>query len=187
MRLADKVPPIARDFGSAAKLLAAIGIGLSSLTGAVARAAPVTVGARDEAAIRALENRLIEANRSKDTAAAMRLYASDTNVVIFDVVPPRQFLSKGNWEKNVDGYFALFDGPAGLEITDLSITVDGNLAYAHMIQHFFGKTKEGGSVDLSARVTDVYRKIAGRWFIVHEHVSVPVNLETGKADLHSKP
>ncbi|WP_408884333.1 YybH family protein [Kozakia baliensis] len=60
------------------------------------------------------------------------------------------------------------------------------MAYGYMIQHFSGKRKGGSNVNLSARVTDVYRKIAGRWFIVHEHASVPVNIETGMADLHSK-
>jgi len=37
------------------------------------------------------------------------------------------------------------------------------------------------------RVTDVYRKIKGNWLIVREHVSVPVDLNTGKPDLSSKP
>jgi hypothetical protein len=37
------------------------------------------------------------------------------------------------------------------------------------------------------RVTDVYQKIRGLWFIVHEHVSVPVDLETDQPDLSSKP
>jgi hypothetical protein len=36
-------------------------------------------------------------------------------------------------------------------------------------------------------VTDVYRKIKGKWLIVQEHVSFPVDLATGKADLLSKP
>jgi hypothetical protein len=33
----------------------------------------------------------------------------------------------------------------------------------------------------------VYRKLRGHWLIVQEHVSVPVDLDTGKADLLSKP
>jgi ketosteroid isomerase-like protein len=37
------------------------------------------------------------------------------------------------------------------------------------------------------RVTDVYKKADGRWQIIHEHVSVPVALDTGKPDLGSKP
>jgi hypothetical protein len=30
------------------------------------------------------------------------------------------------------------------------------------------------------RLTDAYRKINGNWLIVHEHVLVPVDLDTGK-------
>ena len=43
-----------------------------------------------------------------------------------------------------------------------------------------------GSIDLTVRLTDVYRKINGNWLIVHEHVSVPVDLNTLKPDLTSK-
>ena len=42
-------------------------------------------------------------------------------------------------------------------------------------------------MDLTVRVTDVYKKIKGKWLIVHEHVSVPVDLDTDKPDLQSKP
>lgn len=55
-----------------------------------------------------------------------------------------------------------------------------------MIQHFYGKQRAGGQLNIKARVTDVYRQIGGRWYIVHEHVSVPVNIQTGQADLESK-
>ena len=37
------------------------------------------------------------------------------------------------------------------------------------------------------RVTQIYRKSGGRWRVVHEHVSVPTNLETGKAALDLTP
>jgi hypothetical protein len=36
-------------------------------------------------------------------------------------------------------------------------------------------------------VSDVYRKLHGRWLIVQEHVSVPVDLDAGIPDLMSKP
>jgi hypothetical protein len=37
------------------------------------------------------------------------------------------------------------------------------------------------------RVTDGYRKVNGHWLVEHEHVSVPVDLDTGKPDMTSKP
>lgn len=169
---------------SALRILFSSALTFALATTAFAADGHMSVG--DEAKIRALEDRLVEANRTKDVAATMELYAPNTNVLIFDVVPPRQ-MTKQDEEKNVTSYFASFDGPAGLEISDLNITVSGDLAYAHMIQHFYGKQRAGGQFDIKARVTDVYRKIGGRWYIVHEHVSVPVNIQTGQADLQSKP
>lgn len=157
------------------------------MTGQVTGVSATEVLSGDKIAIQALEHRLIEATRKKDVATIMSLYAPDKNVVIFDVVPPFQYLSKVNWKKNIEGFFASLDGPAGLEITALNITTSGDMAYSHMIQRFFGKTKGGGNLNLSTRVTDVYRKIRGHWFIVHEHVSVPVNLQTGRADLNATP
>jgi hypothetical protein len=50
-----------------------------------------------------------------------------------------------------------------------------------------GTDKQGEKLDLTVRVTDVYKKISGNWLVIHEHVSVPVDLDTGKPDLTSKP
>jgi len=37
------------------------------------------------------------------------------------------------------------------------------------------------------RATVCYRKIDGKWMIVHEHFSVPFDMETLKASLDLKP
>lgn len=50
-----------------------------------------------------------------------------------------------------------------------------------------GTDKQSKKLDLTVRVTDVYQKIRGRWYFIHEHVSVPVDLDAGKPDLSSKP
>ncbi len=70
---------------------------------------------------------------------------------------------------------------------DLSIVTDGKLAFSHSIQPGILTAKDGSKFNLVARVTDAYRKINGKWLIVHEHVSIPVDLNTGKADPTSKP
>ena len=61
------------------------------------------------------------------------------------------------------------------------------LSYSHSIQRVSGTETKGWPIDLTVRLTDVYRKINGNWLIVHEHVSVPVDLNTNKPDLASKP
>ncbi len=71
--------------------------------------------------------------------------------------------------------------------TDLASAISGKLAYSSSFQHSIATTKSGASRDLTVRVTDVYRKIGGKWLIVQEHVSVPVDLQTGKPDLQSRP
>jgi ketosteroid isomerase-like protein len=49
------------------------------------------------------------------------------------------------------------------------------------------KGADGSPMEMTVRVTDVYRKMDDKWLIVQEHASVPVDLTTGKADLMSKP
>ena len=145
--------------------------------------------ARADAAadIRALEDRFVAAFKAKDVDAIMKVYAPDQTLVVFDVVPPRQYVGAAAYRKDWQTFLGSFDGPITMELTDLDVVADRNLAYSHSIQHVAGTDKQGKKLDLTVRVTDVYKKAHGRWQIIHEHVSVPVDLETGKPDLASKP
>jgi ketosteroid isomerase-like protein len=99
----------------------------------------------------------------------------------------REYLGWDAYKKDWQGLFALIDGPFTLfEVKDLAVNVDGNLAYSYSFQHSVGKTKAGGSRDVTVRVTDVYRKTGDKWLIVQEHVSAPVDLQTGKAGVEIK-
>jgi SnoaL-like protein len=92
------------------------------------------------------------------------------------------------YKKDFEDFFAAFPGPVDkFEVQDLSIVTDGNLAFSHSIQPGILTAKDGSKVNLVVRVTDAYRKINGKWLIVHEHLSIPVDLNTGKADPTSKP
>ena len=37
------------------------------------------------------------------------------------------------------------------------------------------------------RVTVGYRKTGGKWLVTHEHVSMPIDMKTGKAPTDLKP
>lgn len=145
------------------------------------------VAADDEAAIRALEDRFTAAFNAGDVDAMMKNYTPDKSLVVFDVVPPRQHLGADEYRKAWVGFFASFKDTPTISITDLGITVDGNLAFSHSIQHVMGTDKHGRLVDRTVRVTDGYRKVGGDWLIVLEHISVPVDLTTSKPDFASKP
>jgi ketosteroid isomerase-like protein len=81
------------------------------------------------------------------------------------------------------GPLLAFQGQAEDRHHDLGITVEGNIGFSHSFQRFTGTDMQGHSIDRTVRVTDGYRKIRGNWLIVLEHVSVPVDLTTGKPDL----
>jgi uncharacterized protein (TIGR02246 family) len=141
---------------------------------------------KDEKEIKALENRLAAALKSKDADAVMSNYVADASLVVFDVVPPRQYVGAKSYRKNWQDFFNSFPGPMTTwEVTDLSIMTDGNLGASHSIQHLTWNDKDGKQMDVTIRVTDVYRKIGDKWLIAHEHLSVPVDPETGKADFSS--
>jgi ketosteroid isomerase-like protein len=108
-------------------------------------------------------------------------------MVVFDVVPPRQYVGAAAYRNDWQTFFDSLDGPITFELTDLDGVADRNLAYSHSIQRVAGTDKQGKKLDLTMRVTHVYKKVRGRWQIIHDHVSVPVDLETGKPDLNSKP
>src|SRR6516225_2474388 len=48
--------------------------------------------ANDEAKIRALEARFADAFNAKDADSIMKVYVPDASLVVFDVVPPRQYV-----------------------------------------------------------------------------------------------
>ncbi len=142
--------------------------------------------------IKALEDRFIAAFKAKDADAIMKVYVSDDSLFVFDVGPSgsHQYVGAAGaaaYRKDWRDFLALFPGPINVEMSDLAVVSDHTLAYSHSIQRVAGVDKQGKQLDLTARVTDVYKKIKGRWLIVHEHVSVPVDLAAGKPDLSSKP
>ena len=137
--------------------------------------------------IRALEDRFVAAFKAKDVDAIMKAYAPDQTLVVFDVVPPRQYVGPTAYRKDWQTFLGNFEGPITVELTDFDVAADRNLAYSHSIQRVAGTDEQGKKLDLTVRVTDVYKKAHGRWLIIHEHVSVPVDLDTDKADLSSKP
>jgi ketosteroid isomerase-like protein len=141
----------------------------------------------DEAAIKALEARLMAAVTARDVDKIMQCYDPGEALFVFDVIPPREYVGASAYRKDWEGFLGGFKGPIKMELTDLDVVTDGKLAFGHNVQHMVATDKDGKPVDIVFRVTDGYRKVHGKWLIAEEHVSVPVDLSTGKADLQSKP
>ena len=143
--------------------------------------------ADDKADIAALEKRFAAAIQSRDVDALMANYLPGNSLVVFDVIPPRQYVGWDAYKKDWQGVLGGCADSPKMDISDLAITTGGKIAFSHSIQHFVCTDPKGQKLDLTLRATDCYRKEKGKWLIVHEHYSVPVDLATSKADLSSKP
>jgi ketosteroid isomerase-like protein len=141
----------------------------------------------DEEQIRRVYEQLISGCNAKDVNAIMKAYVEDESLLVFDALPPRQYVGAKAYRKDWEEFLAFFKGSVKCEFSELSVVADSMLGYGHTIFHTTGTDAKDKAVDLTMRVTDVYRKIDGTWKIVHEHISFPVDLDTGKPDFSSKP
>jgi ketosteroid isomerase-like protein len=139
----------------------------------------------DEAEIKRLIEGGVEAFRARDIDGVMSIYARE--LVSFDLVPPLRYVGAGAYRKRWEETFSSFQGPIVYEIHDLDITMGDDVAFGHSLNRLSGTMNNGQKTDLWVRSTACFRKINGKWLIVHTHVSVPVDLVNGKAVLDLKP
>jgi uncharacterized protein (TIGR02246 family) len=141
--------------------------------------------ATDEAQIRQLVDNWVKTVSAKDINKLMSYYAED--ILLFDIMPPLEHRGASAYRKNWEECFPYFQGPIGYEIRDLNITTDSEVAFSHSLNRISGTTTDGEEIDNWLRVTVCYRKIDGKWMVTHEHVSVPIDMQTNKALFDLKP
>lgn len=157
-------------------------IGFSGVTRAQAQS-------KDEQEIRTLETKFAMAFAAKDVDAIMKFYAPGDQLLAFDLITPREYAGWDAYKKDWESTFAMMKGTPEFDTKDLSVTTDGKLAWSHSIQHASWTGTDGAPSEMTVRVTDCYKKIDGKWLIVLEHVSVPLDMTSGKPvpDMMSKP
>jgi ketosteroid isomerase-like protein len=139
----------------------------------------------EEAAIRGQIDTIIDALGAKDLEALKRPYAPD--IVSFDIEPPLQHVGLDAKLENWARVFAAFDGVT-YEVRDLVLTVGDGLAFGHAFGRLSGTLKNGTAVGgMWVRVTYCLQKIDGVWLIVHDQVSVPLDVPTGKGVVDLEP
>ena len=123
--------------------------------------------------------------RARDIDAVMSLYAPD--IVSFDLNPPLRYAGAGNKHRAWQAFFAAYSGPITYDVHELDVAADGELAFVHSLNHVKGTLASGHISDLWVRWTACFRRIDGVWLVVHDHVSVPADLEHEKAVLNLAP
>jgi len=137
--------------------------------------------------IQAALDKWTKAFEAKDVDGVMAMYASGNALTAYDVVPPLQYSGNEAYRKDYGEFFAQFDGPLQVELRDPHLEVSGDLGLAYGLERISGKMKGGQPVDMWVRYTSAFKRIDGQWRDIHDHVSVPADLNTGKAALDLKP
>jgi len=141
--------------------------------------------ANNEAEIRELIERFAKAFRAKDVDGCMSVFAPE--IVSFDIIPPLQAVGAETFVKHWQEFFESYRGPIHVEFPDVSVTAGDDVAFSYCLHRIIGTLQNGHKTDFWLRWTAGWRKTNGNWLIVHEQVSVPVDLGSGKAMMDLKP
>jgi uncharacterized protein (TIGR02246 family) len=133
----------------------------------------------NRAEVKALYDGQFDAIRAKDLDRLMSLYSPD--VVYFDVVPPLRFVGSAALRGRFTAWFGGFDGPITMDVHDLSVAANGDTAVVHWLSRAGGTLTNGRPVGSWVRATSCCVRSGDGWLITHEHISLPVDMATGRA------
>ncbi len=110
---------------------------------------------------------------SAGNAADMAQYYDHGDYNFFDIAP----LKYSNWAEYEKGVTELLKGYKSLKLTlgdDTQIHTDGNLTWTTTTVKEDALTTAGKHEMATLRWTLIFEKQAGKWMIVHEHMSEPL-------------
>ncbi|HOX27168.1 MAG TPA: nuclear transport factor 2 family protein [Candidatus Krumholzibacteria bacterium] len=139
---------------------------------------PRTTEPTTAAEIRAVIDAFLDAVRAQDLARIGSYYASEVRA--FDAVNRLEFRGREAYLKHWADCLAVCPGPSVFDLDHLEIEAGGDLAVSHGLLHCGGVDETGEEKTAWMRVTVTYRKVGGRWQIVHEHYSMPFDMKTGQ-------
>jgi ketosteroid isomerase-like protein len=130
----------------------------------------------DTAEIRQVVLERAAAVAAKDAKAMVAHHAP--TMVAYTLAPPLRQPPAGRDAGPVEEWLATFAGPMSMEVRDLEVTAEGSVAFCTSLNCLtatpVGQTE---SFSLWFRVTLGLRKIDGAWLVVHEHESVPFEMD----------
>ena len=109
------------------------------------------------------------------------------DVLAFDCHTHLQFKGAEAYRKHLEACLSYMRGPIIFEIHDLDITARDDVAFCHYLARCGGAGPDGAEHSVWLRATSCFRRMNGKWMIVHAHCSAPFDLESGKALLDLKP
>jgi uncharacterized protein (TIGR02246 family) len=133
----------------------------------------------DEPAILAVIDAIAKAVRCNDIDALLAHFAPE--IVVFDMMAPLEHKGTDALRQSWSMVLEPFEGPVDYDVDHLGILVGGDIAWSRGLSVFSGTTKAGHKVVHRLRMTLGFRKIAGSWKVIHQHVSAPFDMQSGRA------
>ncbi len=134
----------------------------------------------DVAAITAIEREMAAAQNVEGVTRTW-----DDNVVWYDLMPAEIDDRKAATERVAEQFKPIKN--LRTKILRLSVDADGEFGYAFSTQEFIADKRDGGpGLDFIFRETDIFKKKAGQWRLIHQQLSVPIDLATGQAVFTNK-
>ena len=127
----------------------------------------------------------VRAVRARDSTTLAARPADD--VITFDVLPPLNSRGSQATVEHLQDWFDGYDGPSDYSAHDVQVSAQGDLGFCSFLYHVGGTLKTGDQVNMWVRATLCWRRIDGRWRIVHDHESVPFDPATGQALISLEP
>ncbi|MFF9184218.1 YybH family protein [Streptomyces misionensis] len=141
---------------------------------------------KEEDVVRLQRERWRDAFVARDVETIMSFYLDSDSYVAFDIMPPMSFNGTAEWRSNWENFFSMFDSDPTYEFKDVRVTCVEDLAVVTSFTRFAGIVL-GREIDMWARETNVLRKVDGTWLLTHDHISVPADLNTGRACMDLVP
>jgi len=100
---------------------------------------------------------------------------------------PLQYVGKDAYMKDWKDFFAGFKRATQDGYEGLPHQSSGNLATVECLDFVSGTMTNGTAFNSWLRATAVLRKDNGKWLDIHDHVSYPADMGSGKAIMDLKP
>ncbi|MFF2755543.1 YybH family protein [Psychrobacillus sp. NPDC058041] len=124
----------------------------------------------------------------KDVERFLSSYASDIH--IYDSWENWESIGISKWREMVNEWFkGLSEEGVSLQVdfNDLVVEESSNMAFVRCAVKFAAQNKSGEIIrQMTNRFTFCLKKVNESWAIIHEHSSLPINIETGKGIFNLK-
>jgi ketosteroid isomerase-like protein len=179
---APRTGPVENRLAAALLLFGSLGIALAGC------GRPESAGAE----VRDLVGAEVRAINAKDLKSLSGIWAQDDGILMFDVAPPGRFQGWDRIGRQWKDFFERFTD-LQLGVDSLRVEVEGNVAYATYDWTLAG-TMGPHALQDRGQATAIYRRLDGRWRLVHAHYSpappadaAPAAPAAGKASAATAP